>query len=212
MTEAAYQFTQDWWSGTGQNSMQRILPSLPGRQLFCEVGSYEGRSMAWLVEHGLEDGGALHCIDVWGLVGPDSEHANTDMQSVEARFAHNMREAKRNFPKRSVTRHKNFSLTALTDLAARHGFNCFDFVYVDGSHTAADTLLDAAHAWCLLKMGGVLLFDDYAWLHHESAHGRPAKAIDAFIDVMALESEVIFKDYQVAVRKTKETPTKGGRP
>jgi hypothetical protein len=33
----------------------------------------------------------------------------------------------------------------------------------DGSHRARDVLEDAVLSWPLLKVGGIMLFDDYLW-------------------------------------------------
>jgi len=39
----------------------------------------------------------------------------------------------------------------------------FDFIYIDGDHTAEGVLQDAVLAWRLLKAGGIMAFDDYLW-------------------------------------------------
>ena len=58
-----------------------------------------------------------------------------------------------------------------------------DFVYVDGSHQAADVLSDAVLAWKLLKPGGLLVFDDYLWpLYQDRPLMNPKMAIDAFVN------------------------------
>lgn len=58
-------------------------------------------------------------------------------------------------------------------------------------------------AFRLLKIGGILGFDDYKWddshLQHE---GLPRPAIDAFLKVYAKKISVLFKGYQVWVRKS----------
>ena len=41
--------------------------------------------------------------------------------------------------------------------------NSYDFVYVDGSHSTADVLEDAVFSFGLMKLGGVIAFDDYLW-------------------------------------------------
>jgi hypothetical protein len=58
-----------------------------------------------------------------------------------------------------------------------------DFIYVDGSHQAADVLSDAVLAWKLLKEGGVLIFDDYLWARYQDRPLlNPKMAIDAFVN------------------------------
>ena len=43
------------------------------------------------------------------------------------------------------------------------GDGLFDLVYIDGSHSAKDVLLDSLLAWRLLRPGGAMIWDDYEW-------------------------------------------------
>lgn len=43
----------------------------------------------------------------------------------------------------------------------------FDVIYIDGSHIARDALLDMVTAWELLRVGGILICDDYGWVDDE---------------------------------------------
>jgi hypothetical protein len=81
-------------------------------------------------------------------------------------------------------------------------------VYIDGSHTADDVLADAVLAWGLLRDGGYMLFDDYAWSGRlklgEAATPdelRPGVAIDAFVTAYRNYLEVVSRDWQLVVRK-----------
>ena len=76
-----FKFTQDWfhWSPA---IWEQLVPSLPGRKRFLELGAFEGRSTAWIVENMLEDDGTLISVDTWegaeehvkmGLAMPDAE-------------------------------------------------------------------------------------------------------------------------------------------
>jgi hypothetical protein len=62
----------------------------------------------------------------------------------------------------------------------------FDFIYVDGSHEAADVLFDACCAYHLCMPGGRICFDDYSWGHPGFiAQFTPKAAIDAFMSMHA---------------------------
>jgi hypothetical protein len=88
----------------------------------------------------------------------------------------------------------------LLDLAEEH--EGFDLIYVDGSHLGLDVLVDAALSWGLLLSGGVLVFDDYPWAKlGEDPLLRPGPAVDAFLALVAGRYELVFADYQVALRK-----------
>ena len=87
----------------------------------------------------------------------------------------------------------------------------FDWIYIDGSHEADDTFLDAELAWRLARKGAIFLFDDYKWDREpvESIH-HPKRGIDGFLQLHNGEYEVLSspEDYQMILRKT--TPMRIG--
>jgi hypothetical protein len=56
-------------------------------------------------------------------------------------------------------------------------------------------------AWGMLKSGGVMLFDDYEWNKYPELVRNPKLGIDAFLGVYAGQYELMFKGYQLAVKK-----------
>ena len=78
----------------------------------------------------------------------------------------------------------------------------FDFVYIDGDHSAASVLEDAVLSFAHLKKGGLLIFDDYAWTGMPREQDRPKMAIDAFVAIYADKLTVVNVGYQVAIKKT----------
>jgi predicted O-methyltransferase YrrM len=77
----------------------------------------------------------------------------------------------------------------------------FDFIYIDGSHNAADVLEDAVLSWRLLKPGGILTFDDYEWRWYSDPKYQPKMAIDAWMQIHEDKYDLVRKEYQVTVRK-----------
>jgi predicted O-methyltransferase YrrM len=71
----------------------------------------------------------------------------------------------------------------------------FDLIYVDGSHTAPDVLVDAILGFQLLRKDGVLIFDDYLWSMETSPHADPLNtpklAIDMFTTIFARKLRVL---------------------
>ena len=47
MTE--YQYTKDWFNWAPA-VWEQLIPLLPERKAFLEIGSFEGRSMVWIAE------------------------------------------------------------------------------------------------------------------------------------------------------------------
>jgi predicted O-methyltransferase YrrM len=79
-----------------------------------------------------------------------------------------------------------------------------DFIYVDAAHDAMNVMRDAVLSFDLLKVGGVLVFDDYRWTVMPDELDRPAMAIDAFITCYSRQLEVLDTGWQVAVKKIGE--------
>jgi predicted O-methyltransferase YrrM len=83
----------------------------------------------------------------------------------------------------------------LAKLLAGGKRNYFDFIYIDGSHMAQDVLCDAVLAFRLLRVGGVIVFDDYIWFE-TLPEGKdplrcPKPAIDAFVNLHFRKVDVL---------------------
>jgi predicted O-methyltransferase YrrM len=194
-----YQFTKDWFNWAPEVWMQLtpMLSGEAGKRSFLEIGSFEGRSSVWIAENMMQDGDRLNCIDTW-LGG--EEHSAEDMSEVEERFRANLLVAAKKFPERHIIQQRGTSTLVLAH-KLRHG-GLYDFIYIDGSHTAKDVLTDACMAWPLLKPKGMMVFDDYLWSPsaRDILH-RPKAAIDAFTNLFAEEVEIVHVGYQLVVRK-----------
>ena len=192
-----YKFTKDWFHWAPE-VWEQLVPQLPSRRSFLEIGSYEGRSTVWTVEHMLEDGGAITCIDTWE---GGEEHVLTgeDMSQAEATFGSNVSLARSKFPEREVRKAKGTSYEFLSSLATQKA--AFDFIYIDGSHIAKDVLTDACMAWPLLKKDGIMVFDDYLWGEPRDALHRPKLAVDAFVNLFAEEVQTVHMGYQYIIKR-----------
>lgn len=169
-------FSVDWVSHHAPTWDQLLSQFDPARMV--EVGSCEGQSACWFLEHcpRLRE---LYCLDIW------SDDNYWDVPSgIEKRFDDNIAEAKRDA---RVVKMKGPSHMALAVLLGMHGENYFDAIYIDGSHIAEDVLTDAVLAYRLVRENGLIMFDDYAWYNPKDTDvlARPKAAIDAFSTVMA---------------------------
>src|SRR5579863_1022332 len=174
-----YEFSVDWFSPFADVWRALFQRFLPGPKKILEIGSYEGRSTTWLIENAFprHATGDLYCIDTWqGSV----EHDRNAMPDVERRFDHNVDTAKGRCPGISVHKIKSASQVALKRLSLEGHGGSFDFVYVDGSHQAADVLTDLVLAFELCRVGGLITCDDYLWSFGQNPLLTPKVAIDAF--------------------------------
>lgn len=190
-------YTNDWFSGNIGN-WERILAEFKGKPdlRFLEIGCYEGKATHWLCSNILTDPTSkITVVDTFEGSIEHKKLAPTDFSVVEANFRENLAEFIRTD---KVDIYKSESQKYLREISGA----VFDMIYVDGSHTAPDVLEDAILAWRLLKNGGVMIFDDYAWdAYKDNPELNPRLAIDSFLAVMTGKYTLLLKDYQVAVKK-----------
>jgi hypothetical protein len=194
-----FEFTTEW----ADNNIPFVAPILrrfaegrPSPIRYLEIGAYEGRNLAfmdWLLPGRLD----VTVIDPWfdEALNPEEKY-----HAVEPRFQRNA--AKLAFTNLKTV--KGFSTYELPKmLQAGDGF---DLIYVDGSHTAWAVMVDLAYCAALLKVGGLMILDDY-W-HDVSEIGGPGvkQAVDRFHGMLApyFEIEAVYR--QVALRKVGEIP------
>jgi predicted O-methyltransferase YrrM len=181
------QFTNDWFEATAKGAWDQFIPKIKPSKIL-EIGSYEGASACYLIQTlaavtALE----IHCVDTWqgGL-----EHKSDDMSAVEARFRSNVKaacDAAGNRNRIEVVVHRGPSHHHMPRLLAEGKANYFDFIYIDGSHQAPDVLSDAVFGFRLLRVGGVMAFDDYLWVENLPTGVDPIRspklAIDSFTNI-----------------------------
>ena len=177
------EFTNNWFGNQGERIWKDLLPQLKPKKVL-EIGSYEGRSVCFLIETNTwEEDLEIHCIDTWEG-GIEQKKMEIDMLSVENRFDRNIDlVCKATDTNVKLLKHKGSSDLKLSGLLANGFQNYFDFVYVDGSHQAKDVLFDAVLAFKLLKVGGVIGFDDYTVNYGKDPLCCPKMAIDAFTNI-----------------------------
>ncbi|MBI5532569.1 MAG: class I SAM-dependent methyltransferase [Deltaproteobacteria bacterium] len=188
--QKAYTFSEDWFSDRVPMWSQ-VLGPLRGRAdlQYLEIGVFEGRSALWMLENILTHPSAH-------LTGIDIFLGNT-----KAIYLSNL--------EKSGLAGKATTIQGSSQVELRKlPLSSFDVIYIDGSHTADDVLADAVLAWGLLRDGGYMLFDDYAWSGRLHVHEpptpdelRPGPAIDAFITAYRNYLDVVHREWQVVLRK-----------
>lgn len=186
-----YNLTQDWFSNHIP-AWESVLTQVKPRRVL-EIGSYEGLSTTYIIERCTAFGPLqIHCIDTWaGAVDLPSDV----MAGVEARFDENTKLAvDRAAAEVFLQKVKQRSSLALAQHIAA-GEAPFDLIYIDGSHTAADVLIDAVLAFQLLRIGGVMIFDDYLWSMEPALMvdplNMPKPAIDGFATIFLRKARVL---------------------
>ncbi|MAS94943.1 MAG: hypothetical protein CMO55_17235 [Verrucomicrobiales bacterium] len=177
-----YEFTKDWFSNRESDWWESFGYLSAGTVHAMEIGSLEGRSAMWMLEHLLvQQESTLTCIDLFSN------------PVVEARFDTNLQASGK---AHKVTKLSGPSWTHLRNLRPGQ----FDLIYIDGSHHGRDVLEDGVLSFRLVKPGGFLIFDDYPW-RNEDHSVYPKDAIDAFLYLYRDDVRVLQKKWQVFLQK-----------
>jgi len=192
-------FNSDWFSNNIPK-FNSVLDHLKNKKniSLLEVGSFEGRSTCWFIENICTGANStITCIDTWEgsmeQTDSKSDYPVTLIKSLWDLFNNNISE----YPKEKVIIKRGLSRDRLRD----SDLSKYDFIYVDGSHTTRDVLGDAVLCFDLLKIGGVMTFDDYLWTMYADPLLNPRTGIDAFLICYRGKYELLEQNYQVTIKK-----------
>ena len=163
-----------------------------------EIGSWEGLSGSFILNSLIR--AHLTCVDTWE--GAD-EHKNfaaaplSVLGQIERRFDENLAGFSDRLTKFKGT---SFLFYNETDSSKK-----YDLIYVDGSHHSDDVMIDAIKCFEALKVGGVMIFDDFLWRYYKNPMSNPAGAINAFLKINKGNYRIVFVYYQIAIEKISES-------
>lgn len=172
-----------------------------------EIGSFEGRSAHWLLEHILTQPDArLDCIDLWD--GNPDKRLSGDNKTIACvpdcreMFTKNIEEDPDYGHK--VKAYEGLS-SEIMPWMIDESFE-YDIVFIDGSHRADEKLCDMVMSWHLLKKGGILIADDYDRKNGESREElipatEPYFAINSFLKCHKGQYTELHRDYVIAIKK-----------
>ena len=165
---------------------------------YLEIGVFEGSSLFWMLENILTNPTAKAVA-----VDPFFDH-----EEYPDIFYSNLKAS--GFDEK-VTIIKGLSQVEVRKLP----LNKFDIVYIDGSHIGKDVLADLVNCWFVLKVGGIMICDDYKetaeklqlrkWHKNvgESSMHPPKPAVDCFVDLFEDEIQIVHCDRQIMLKKIK---------
>ncbi len=182
--EKGYFFTQDVFSFRIPIWQQHLQPLLNAEALhIVEVGSHQGMSACWLLDNILI-------------------HPGDQLTCIELKFDSKLREnlAKTGFESK---------VTLLEGEVHQHlssfNANSIDLVNLQDKRKQPDYAEKSATlAWQLLKMGGILVFNDYGWTNPAYPEIKPKLGIDRFLESIKGEWELVHQvpqAFQLIIRK-----------
>lgn len=196
-----YEFTEDWFSKNIPiwTSFLSKLINLSNLKVL-EVGSWEGRSSCWFLDNLLlHPSGSITCVDTFA---GSTEHTvlcdRHQVSTIEQRFDANIAKTGAADKVKKMVGNSQIVLRSL-------GLNTYDLAYIDASHVAADVLEDTLLVWRLIKIGGLIIFDDYGFQFPKGVEEDPPRiAIDAFLQIFHRKIRLLHKGYQVLIEKIAE--------
>jgi hypothetical protein len=126
-----------------------------------------------------------------------SERFKNNKNYIEDNFKHNISF----YPNINFNINKGFSQYLLPELEKQG--NKYDFIYIDASHQADDTFVDAYYTHKMLNSKGLLIFDDFKWKDPNKPHilDSPQFGIEVFFALYKDLYDIIHTGYQVAAIK-----------
>tara|TARA_R110002167_G_scaffold363729_1_gene584542 strand:- start:463 stop:1053 length:591 start_codon:yes stop_codon:yes gene_type:complete len=192
-----YNYTTDW-NPSCRYSWLSLLNTFKDKTnlQFLEIGCWEGRTTNWLLDNFLTHiSSKITVIDTFKGSEEEPGMRNQDLLTIRERFNHNT-----SAHSKKINVLEGFSNHRLKELGNEP---LYDFVFIDGTHTSYGTLEDAVLIHPLVKPGGIIIFDDYMWINHDSTSptDSPKLGIDSFLENYCDFYKILDKKVQVTIQK-----------
>lgn len=121
---------------------------------YLEIGTFYGANIISVANsYGLHNDSKLYCIDPWEDYDEYSEYKNK-LETVHNSF---MKNIEKSGQAHKIIINRGYS----NNIVPTFQDDFFDIIYIDGNHEPEYVLEDAVLSFRKLKVGGMLIFDDY---------------------------------------------------
>jgi len=184
----------NWFEGTGARlNFERHLSRYKGKESvgFLQIGAFTGDASKWMLDNILTGKySTLTDVDTWEGSDENSHNA-MDFDDVYRVYTEKIKPYGR----------KVIVYRESSDSFFRDNVETYDFIYIDGDHTAFGVMKDAINAFNALAVGGILAFDDYQWSEGRGNFYDPRPAIDAFWNMTRDKVKILEIGWQVWFQK-----------
>lgn len=188
-------FTSDLTPNLKKSLYECYTSKVVSKMNCVEIGSFEGMGSILINDYlCTHPESVLYCIDPF-----DDEYVkgsitlsfwNSACKGQKQRFYHNTKNYKKIFPMQGYS----------DEMILKLDDNTIDFAYIDGDHSPEQVYKDACGIFKKMKVGGIILFDDYLWCVNGI---RTQLGIDKFLSEYSGKYELLLKNYQLAIRLLK---------
>ncbi len=184
-------YSTRWFDGNAIEWMRifRALQLQDKSIRVLEIGSWEGRSTVFMLQH--LPMAEVTAVDTWR--GGREHVGDPRLEHVEEMFDANVA--------RYGVRLTKIKSTSAEFFRSYRPSTPFDLVYVDGSHHADDVMVDAIGGFDLLNTDGIIIFDDYLWDRRTDPRLKPAVAINRFLRIKRGSYRILSVTTQVILQK-----------
>lgn len=173
MAQKDFRFAQEPWFLSHLQNWRKHLATRLGRvQRALEIGNMEGMSAVWIAEHLLAPRGRLEINDI--------EFRDNLVHNIES-SGYSSR----------IDLRLGDSAIVLPSLPT----GAYDFIYVDGDHSAAGVFRDCVNATVLAAEGAIVILDDYGKANESTRLG-----IDLFLGLLGDNFTTVDKGYQIMLQ------------
>jgi hypothetical protein len=161
---------------------------------FLEIGSFEGMGANYFIDNFLSGNNSfMTCVDPWIKYSDSTVTKMSGWDNFINESTYDIFLANTNYNKKKLIVKKGFSCNVLPTLEKK-----YDFIYIDGDHSEKAVWLDAIYSFKILRVNGIIIFDDYLW---NTGDKSPKNAIDKFLLEYKNCIKVISINHQVTVKK-----------
>jgi predicted O-methyltransferase YrrM len=161
---------------------------------FLEIGAFEGYSANYFIDHFLQGNhSTITCVDPWIKYSESTVTKMIEWDNVINEDTYNIFINNTKVNSNKIIIKRGLSKDILPELHSE-----YDFIYIDGDHSEAAVWVDATLSFDILKINGIIIFDDYDWNVGDKS---PKKAIDKFIQEYNSKIKILFMGYLVGIQK-----------
>ena len=184
-----YKYSQTWFLASEIKRCLKDFLDESKENKMLEIGCFEGLSSVFFADNFLNNPQSkLTCVDPF-LNFDNNDHEQFLKNNEEMNFDYNISICK------NSDRIKIHKITS--DIFFENNNETYNFIYIDGCHYPSFIKRDMENSFNILEKNGIMWMDDYG-----GGDGIQIKnTMDTFLQKYNGQYELIFKGYQLAIKK-----------